>query len=441
MWAGALGRLLQSLPLDERANPSVVDVVDALQRDLVELTSRASAGRVSVADVVSKTATLDGRLRVLERFAAAVTEATKRGVLVDAATDVDAARSYLVGAGGDEGAAHAAVLRVGQRAEAGVTRHQLEEVATRLRLRAGTVASEATKGRDDAEKAVVEAQKKFEDGAFAAARTLLNEARERWVVEVVRTVNRLPAQGPPVGPENASWQALRRDAEAFPRELSFEEVDRAATPLLRRFGLLLAGAVTAELGSAPDAGTAEARAATVKARQPLVDAVAALRRAVDGRDADGGMYVAMRADEVLAVRNALRALDPPTKLAALGRDGADRAEPAEPALSDIPLVGIVVTDNSAGSVVRGAPATVVVPDASSVQRRIDSLDNSVAAIAAAMAVVGGLAFLYGPNLGWGSSTDVLAMFLWAVGVHQVAGVTGSTAVRKVVEGGMKEAAA
>jgi hypothetical protein len=54
---------------------------------------------------------------------------------------------------------------------------------------------------------------------------------------------------------------------------------------------------------------------------------------------------------------------------------------------------------------------------------------------------GGLAFLSGPNLGWGSSTDVLAMFLWAVGVHQVAGVTGSTAVRKVVEGGMKEAAA
>lgn len=66
-----------------------------------------------------------------------------------------------------------------------------------------------------------------------------------------------------------------------------------------------------------------------------------------------------------------------------------------------------------------AIANTVVEDTVELTARVKSLDNLVDGVAVVSAAVLGILLIWEPNAGWGRPTDLIAAFLWGMGLHTV----------------------
>lgn len=73
------------------------------------------------------------------------------------------------------------------------------------------------------------------------------------------------------------------------------------------------------------------------------------------------------------------------------------------------------------------------PSAGELRKRLEFRHRLTLGVGMAIVAALAMLLLYLPNHTWGSPTDVLTMFLWALGVHQITGVTASASAKSMLD--------
>lgn len=440
-WSERLRWVLDGLPRDERAQPDVAAATEAIQRQVAELAARANEGDLPETEVTSATSTYADRLQFLPRWAAAVADATEAGVLADADADVITTRDFVGFGTGTVDDANGALGRLRERARHGLTVSAVADLVGHLTERKAQVPMGLESRLAEAETSARKAQTDLAGGKFAEARQAYDAARELWANGLCEVARDKISVSPPLGSADERWDDLRkRTNAALANPVDPGEVEKLLEPMFVHYGRRVAELIGAEY---PKGDLADDKLPADRNKAPdaqskkraLDDAVAELWSAVEERD---GTESLLRAETAITRLNDLAAvLKPGGTLVSMGMRAASGSEDRDTGPGLEIAGGLTVAGERS---VRDAPGrSFTPPSAKSVRDRLRWLDLLVTAFAALGTVALGLLLIYGDNLAWGSENDMLTLFLWGLGIHQAAGVTGSIAVRKAVRGGLDSA--
>jgi hypothetical protein len=114
--------------------------------------------------------------------------------------------------------------------------------------------------------------------------------------------------------------------------------------------------------------------------------------------------------------------------------GNEAAATAAKTALDNARTALASMPNAAGAVAAtpgvGQPANIA--PTTSLERQLKFITALTLLVGSGVAVLIGFLLLYLPNRTWGSPLDMVTMFLWALGVHQVAGVASASSAQALV---------
>jgi hypothetical protein len=274
------------------------------------------------------------------------------------------------------------------------------------------------------------------EGQFDQARSLLDQARLKYIKLLARQLAAQLASAPPKGMNAASWSVVVTELTPFldrvERIREEDDVDEAAATYDEAYARYLRARVDALRRHVEDLNAVIDNASTLTAgkkadlKKTLAPPLTRLTEVEDSLAAKRVQEAASLLDRIEREVTAAEAAVPST--------GGPMGRGPAPTAATTPLVvhGAVPS----GATVSGTFTPVGLQRRDELLAKVNQYDILILLVVLVIAILLGLQLLYFPNPAWGGPIDSLTAFLWGVGLHPVSGVTfeGITGLRNKLSG-------